>query len=197
MALFGESATPPLARSKKRGAHSSNCERALRFFCFGVPPDFVCSEFKLNCFGTKPRPFGQTPKSPIPAPSRPRVPGRFGRENSRDFPDPDWAGIGRISGNCPDSLFSREIPGNREIGDSRLPVPGNRDYRLFDPGSGSGLGPGTPDCAFEWSISYTAAVRAPAESLRSLPSLSSSGRHASNAGRLGGLPFRGEACHVG
>ena len=38
--------------------------------------------------------------------SRPAPP-RFGRENSRDSPDPDWAGIGKIH---PDAL-SQYMPG--------------------------------------------------------------------------------------
>ncbi len=39
--------------------------------------------------------------------SRP-VPPRFGRENSRDFPDPDWAGIRNILGILPRSRFGRD-----------------------------------------------------------------------------------------
>jgi hypothetical protein len=39
--------------------------------------------------------------------SRPAPP-RFGRENSRDFPDPDWAGIGKILGILPRSRFGRD-----------------------------------------------------------------------------------------
>jgi hypothetical protein len=72
----------------------------------------------------------QTPKSPNPRP----VPPRFGREHSRDFPDPDWAEIGKISG-IP-SYFPAPLPdlaaGNREIGESRFGRDrGNsRDLRL-------------------------------------------------------------------
>ena len=40
------------------------------------------------------------PADPEIPDSRP-VPPRFGRENSRDFPDPDWAGIGKILGILP------------------------------------------------------------------------------------------------
>ena len=50
------------------------------------------------------RACGQTPKSPNPGPA----PSRFGRENSRDFPDPDWAGIGKIFGILPRSRFGRD-----------------------------------------------------------------------------------------
>ncbi len=39
--------------------------------------------------------------------SRPAPP-RFGRENGRDFPDPDWAGIGKILGILPRSRFGRD-----------------------------------------------------------------------------------------
>jgi hypothetical protein len=53
--------------------------------------------------GLRSRP-AQTPKSPNPGPA----PSRFGRENSRDFPDPDWAGIGKIFGILPRSRFGRD-----------------------------------------------------------------------------------------
>jgi hypothetical protein len=55
---------------------------------------------------------GQTPKIPESRPSRLG----FGRKNSRDFPDPDWAGIGGTLG-----IFPRFPiwPGFREIGESR------------------------------------------------------------------------------
>jgi hypothetical protein len=50
--------------------------------------------------------------------SRP-FPPRSGRENSQDFPDPDWAGIGKISG-IPAPLPDFKLAGNREIGESRF-----------------------------------------------------------------------------
>jgi hypothetical protein len=82
------------------------------------------------------RRWRQTPKSPNPRP----VPPRFGRENSRDFPDPDWAGIGKKSGILPRSRFGRDfgkwgIPFGRDRGNSR-------DFAPINPGSGSGSGLG-------------------------------------------------------
>ena len=80
-----------------------------------------------------------TPDPQIPD-SRP-VPPRFGRENSRDFPDPDWPGIGKILGILPRARFGRDpgksgnpdLAGIGEIAGIYAPI--NRDQDR-DLGSG-------------------------------------------------------------
>jgi hypothetical protein len=87
-AAGGGGATPRVAARARRAYAESRIGRIMR--------RIICT-MDLRKLHTDP----QIPES------RPAPP-RFGRENGRDFPDPDWAGIGNILGILPRSRFGRD-----------------------------------------------------------------------------------------